>query len=78
MNFKENESAQKLRGGYYTSLDLANYLSKWVAETHPKSIFGPSCGDGIFLEWYIRQQDTHNQMAVIARASMRNGCSIWS
>ncbi|MCY3729274.1 MAG: N-6 DNA methylase [Nitrospira sp.] len=50
MNFKENESAQKLRGGYYTSLDLANYLSKWVAETHPKSILEPSCGNGIFLE----------------------------
>ena len=50
MNFKENESAQKLRGGYYTSLDLAYYLSKWVAETDPKSILEPSCGNGIFLE----------------------------
>ncbi len=50
MNFKENESAQKLRGGYYTSLDLAHYLSKWVAKTNPKSILEPSCGDGIFLE----------------------------
>lgn len=50
MNFKENESAQKLRGGYYTSLDLAYYLSKWVAEIDPKSILEPSCGDGIFLE----------------------------
>lgn len=36
MNFKENESAQKLRGGYYTPYDLAHYLSSWVAETNPK------------------------------------------
>ena len=50
MNFKKNESAQKLRGGYYTPLDLALYLSKWVAETNPQSILEPSCGDGVFLE----------------------------
>ncbi len=50
MNFKENESAQKLRGGYYTPYDLAHYLSQWVAETNPKTLLEPSCGDGIFLE----------------------------
>lgn len=50
MNFKENESAQKLRGGYYTPFDLAYYLSKWVGEENPKSILEPSCGDGVFLE----------------------------
>ena len=50
MNFKENESAQKLRGGYYTPMDLAHYLSKWVSETNPKNILEPSCGDGVFLE----------------------------
>ncbi|MBN1379253.1 MAG: N-6 DNA methylase [Gammaproteobacteria bacterium] len=50
MNFKKNESAQKLRGGYYTPIDLAHYLSKWVSETNPKSVLEPSCGDGVFLE----------------------------
>ena len=50
MNFKENETAQKLRGGYYTPYDLAHYLSKWVAETNPSTVLEPSCGDGIFLE----------------------------
>ncbi len=50
MNFKKNESAQKLRGGYYTPMDLAQYLSKWVSETNPKNILEPSCGDGVFLE----------------------------
>lgn len=50
MNFRENESAQKLRGGYYTPFDLAQYLSRWILETGPKNILEPSCGDGVFLD----------------------------
>jgi len=50
MNFKKNETAQKLRGGYYTPMDLAHYLSGWVSETNPKTILEPSCGDGVFLK----------------------------
>jgi adenine-specific DNA-methyltransferase len=50
MNFKENESATKLRGGYYTDLDIAVFLMRWVLKIDPKSILEPSCGDGIFFE----------------------------
>jgi adenine-specific DNA methylase len=50
MNFIENESAQKLRGGFYTDADIADFLTRWVLETKPKSILEPSCGDGAFLE----------------------------
>lgn len=49
MNFMANESAQKLRGGYYTSDDLAQFLCKWVLETAPRLILEPSCGDGAFF-----------------------------
>lgn len=49
MNFMENESAQKLRGGYYTPEDLAAFLSAWVLEISPRRVLEPSCGDGIFL-----------------------------
>jgi len=49
MNFKINESTTKLRGGYYTDPDIANFLLKWVLNIHPKSILEPSCGDGVFL-----------------------------
>jgi len=48
--FQKNETAQKLRGGYYTPMDLARYLSEWVSEANPKSILEPSCGDGVFLK----------------------------
>lgn len=48
MNFIENESEQKLRGGYYTPEDLATYITSWVLNKNAKEILEPSCGDGIF------------------------------
>ncbi|GAB0062040.1 hypothetical protein IBA8401_30690 [Pseudomonas syringae] len=50
MNFMINESAQKLRGGYYTPLDIASFLSKWVLSNGNSHILEPSCGDGIFFD----------------------------
>jgi len=50
MNFIENESAQKLRGGYYTPKDLAAYIARWTLEKNPTSLLEPSCGDGIFIQ----------------------------
>lgn len=49
MNFMKNESAQKLRGGYYTPPDLAGFLARWVKEISPRKILEPSCGDGAFF-----------------------------
>ncbi len=50
MNFIENESAQKLRGGYYTPLDLATFIARWIKEISPTRVLEPSCGDGVFFE----------------------------
>lgn len=50
MNFKENESAQKLRGGYYTPGDLANFIAKWTCREETRELLEPSCGDGQFLD----------------------------
>ncbi len=50
MNFIENETAQKLRGGYYTPPDLAVFLAQWVKEIAPKRVLEPSCGDGVFFD----------------------------
>lgn len=49
MNFIENESAEKLRGGYYTPSDLAAFLVRWVKEIKPRAILEPSVGDGVFF-----------------------------
>lgn len=49
MNFKKNQTAQKLRGGYYTPVELADFLARWVSEVKPKTWLEPSCGDGVFF-----------------------------
>jgi adenine-specific DNA methylase len=56
MNFMENETAQKLRGGYYTPVDLASFMAQWVKEISPKFILEPSCGDGAFFEAFKNVQ----------------------
>lgn len=50
MKFKELQTEQKLRGGYYTPSDLAGYLSKWIVSASPTAILEPSCGDGAFFD----------------------------
>jgi adenine-specific DNA methylase len=50
MNFIELETAQKLRGGFYTEPAIASFLVRWVKQSKPKSILEPSCGDGAFLQ----------------------------
>jgi adenine-specific DNA methylase len=49
VNFKENETVTKLRGGYYTPAPIAEFLVKWVLHSIPKSVLEPSCGDGAFV-----------------------------
>lgn len=50
MNFIALESAQKLRGGFYTESAIASFLVKWIKVIRPGTILEPSCGDGAFLE----------------------------
>lgn len=40
----------KLRGGYYTSSDLADWLCQWAIREPKICLLEPSCGDGSFLE----------------------------
>jgi len=49
LNFKENESATKLRGGYYTPEGVSKFLARWVLQKKPKTVLEPSCGDGSFI-----------------------------
>lgn len=40
----------KLRGGYYTSAQVAAWLCEWAIQSADDTILEPSCGDGAFLE----------------------------
>ncbi|SET78315.1 N-6 DNA methylase [Thalassotalea agarivorans] len=50
MKFKADQTTQKLRGGYYTPQNLADYVTKWVITSKTNSILEPSCGDGTFID----------------------------
>lgn len=54
MNFKVDESAEKLRGGYYTPAPIASFLARWVLHAHPRSVLEPSCGDGAFVRAFSK------------------------
>lgn len=54
MKLKENSSAQKLRGAYYTPLPLAEMMVKMFSrEKDIKNVLEPSCGDGVFIDALI-------------------------
>jgi len=51
MKFKADQTHQKLRGGYYTPQNLADYITKWaINKENTTSILEPSCGDGVFIQ----------------------------
>lgn len=50
MNFKANESIQKLNGSYYTPKWIADFIARWISQYDARSILEPSCGDGVFFQ----------------------------
>jgi len=59
---KAIDGYDKLRGGYYTPCDIADFIVEWVASPPDGSILEPSCGDGSFLaaiEKYRSRYATH-------------------
>jgi adenine-specific DNA-methyltransferase len=40
----------KLRGGYYTSQEVANWLVTWAIRSPADRVLEPSCGDGVFVD----------------------------
>lgn len=44
-----NLDMNKLRGGYYTSPEVADWLCAWAIRSAKEYVLEPSCGDGIFL-----------------------------
>ncbi len=46
---KAIDGYNKLRGGYYTPTDIADFIVKWALGNPHDTILEPSCGDGSFL-----------------------------
>ncbi len=52
---KQAADSRKLRGGYYTPLELAQYLVRWGLRDNVERILEPSCGDGNFVMALLQQ-----------------------
>ena len=50
MRLKKDSTEQKLRGAYYTPLQLADAMVGLFASENICSVLEPSCGDGVFLD----------------------------
>lgn len=50
MKLKKDSTDQKLRGAYYTPLQLATDMVGLFAHKNISSVLEPSCGDGVFLD----------------------------
>lgn len=46
---KAADGYNKLRGGYYTPVDIARFIVDWAVRSGEEQILEPSCGDGSFL-----------------------------
>lgn len=50
MRLKKDSSKQKLRGAYYTPLQLSEAMVRLFASENISNVLEPSCGDGVFLD----------------------------
>lgn len=50
MRLKKDSSEQKLRGAYYTPLQLADAMVSLFASDDIATVLEPSCGDGVFID----------------------------
>lgn len=70
---------EKLRGGYYTPLPIADFVSEWVAQAGPR-LLEPSCGDGNILEHLAKRSSQTTGVELFpdeaAKASKRTGIDV--
>jgi len=55
MRLKKDNTEQKLRGAYYTPLQLANAMVSLFASEDIVNVLEPSCGDGVFIDSLAQQ-----------------------
>lgn len=65
MKFKADQTSQKLRGGYYTPQNLADFVTSWVISKEQTKVLEPSCGDGVFFQ-ALSNNRIHNDVDVSA------------
>lgn len=62
---KKIPSDRKLRGGYYTPTQLADYLSNWAIRSPSDNVLEPSCGDGSFVVSATNHLDSAGEITAV-------------
>jgi adenine-specific DNA methylase len=66
MKLIENETEQKLRGGFYTPNPIAKFILQWAVNGDMGcDILEPSCGDGVFLEQIKTSDIKYNSITAV-------------
>jgi adenine-specific DNA methylase len=55
----------KLRGGYYTPIQIADFLSRWAVQEPVRRILEPSAGDGIFVSALNRLSNGNGEIVAV-------------
>jgi adenine-specific DNA methylase len=59
-------SAEKLRGGFYTPEQIAEFILRWgINGSKDFDILEPSCGDGVFLEQLQKNKLKYNSITAV-------------
>uniref|UniRef100_UPI002FDB1E18 Eco57I restriction-modification methylase domain-containing protein n=1 Tax=Anaerospora hongkongensis TaxID=244830 RepID=UPI002FDB1E18 len=69
MRLKKDSTEQKLRGAYYTPLQLANAMVKLFAAENIDKVLEPSCGDGVFLD-SMREQHLLEKVSMLTAVEL--------
>ncbi len=62
---KKDNDSNKLRGGYYTPFEIAQFISNWAIRNDSDCILEPSCGDGVFIGTAIKALQRFTQKCQI-------------
>ena len=65
-------TAQKLRGGYYTPIKIAEYLSSWAIKDDECKILEPSVGDGNFIIAALQASQIYKKKVSIVAVEIEN------
>jgi len=69
-------SSRKLRGGYYTSPELAAILCEWAIRSAADAILEPSCGDGVFVIQAAKRAGTLRRKEAARRLGKITGIEV--
>jgi len=56
MKLKKNTTKQKLRGAYYTPIQLSDAMVGFFTDSEIKNVLEPSCGDGVFVDSIMQKE----------------------